>query len=426
VSLKTHKSEYTILAVLAAVTGLVLFWMVWRGLVHEQTAGRSGLRTTRSTNIDGTLACYLLFERLGIPVERSNEMLRAERLDDAAVVFLLDPIVPVRLGEAADLGTWLARGGVLVTTDIPHDLAPALDRLSSASPARWQRHASRAHETPAPTRVTSPEARSLPLARDVAAVQFETAAVLDRKPSDANDSRVVRTPLFTDERGVRLAEYALGRGRIILLADSSFLANGRIAQADNAVLAANLVSYARARATGARVVFDEYHFGFGGQGGGFRVLAGMLFTTSAGWAVLALTAAGSLFLWCQGRQFGPRRGFGKQRRRSKMEYVQAVGATYRAAGAHRLTLRLLYNWFRQRLTSQAGLPAGAANGLVAQELARRGRAPAADYQRALDECDRILSQAAVSQRQLAAVVAQLARIEKEIADGFGNGKRPSR
>jgi hypothetical protein len=57
-----------------------------------------------------------------------------------------------------------------------------------------------------------------------------------------------------------------------------------------------------------------------------------------------------LFLLYQGRQFGPI--VSAQRRRSKMEDVQAVGATYRAAGAHRLTLRLLYNWVRQRLTSR--------------------------------------------------------------------------
>jgi hypothetical protein len=191
-------------------------------------------------------------------------MLRADRLGGAAVIFLIDPIVPVRAGETTDLGTWLARGGVLVTTDIPYELAPALDRLRKAQPARRPRRAPGAHETPVQTRVTSAEARSMPLARDVSAVQFETGIVLDRQPSDSNDSRDVLKPLFIDDCGIRLAEHALGRGRIILLSDSSFLANGRIAQADNAVLAANLVSYALAQSTGERVVIC--HVGFGGRG----------------------------------------------------------------------------------------------------------------------------------------------------------------
>ena len=129
---------------------------------------------------------------------------------------------------------------------------------------------------------------------------------------------------------MRIAQGKVGRGRLILLSDSSFLANVNIARGDNAVLAANLVSCARAEAGGPKVVFNEFHFGSGGFGQGLGVLAGMLFTTSPGWAVLALTAAGILCLFYKGRQFGPRRGFGQQRRRSKLEYVRAVGATYRA------------------------------------------------------------------------------------------------
>ncbi len=128
----------------------------------------------------------------------------------------------------------------------------------------------------------------------------------------------------------------------------------------------------------------------------------------------------------KGRQFGPRRGFGQQRRRSKLEYVRAVGATYRAAGAHHLTLRLIYTWFRQQVMHQTGLTAGTPNHLVAQELARRGRSSPADYQRILDACDRALSQSTISQRQLTTAVAQLARIEKEILHGSGNGTQPGR
>jgi hypothetical protein len=103
-----------------------------------------------------------------------------------------------------------------------------------------------------------------------------------------------------------------------------------------------------------------------------------------------------------------------------------VGATYRAAGAHRLTLRLIYTWFRQQLMTRTGLTAGASNSLVAQELARRGRSNAADYQRILDGCERALSQPTISQRQLTATVAQLARLEKETLHGSGNGKQPGR
>jgi len=417
---KNHKSEYTILALLGLVTAVALLWMAWSGLLREQRAGRTGVRTTRSTSDDGTLICYTLFERLGLPVERSNEMLVADQLAGVGTVFLIDPIVPVGAAEVQDLGAWVARGGVLVTTEVIARLYPAPRKPAKESP-----RSSRPYVPPQVEGYFTevPEAaKSLPLAREVAATFFETS---DALPPDPKAPTSGMQPLFAEGRGVRIAQWNVGRGRVIFLRDSSFLANVNIAQGDNAILAANLVSYAQAQAGGPRVVFNEFHYG-AGFGQGMGVLAIMLMTTSAGWAVLALTAAGILFLFYQGRQFGPRRGFGQQRRRSKLEYVRAVGATYRAAGAHRLTLRLIHTWFRQQMMNQTGLTASASNSLVARELARRGRSTAADYQHILDECDRVLSQPTISQRQLTTAVAQLARIEKEILHGSGNGKQPGR
>ena len=321
---KNHKSEYTILTVLGLVTALALGWMAWSGMLREQRPGRTGVRTTRSTSDDGMLICYTLFERLGLPVERSNRMLLADQLDGVGTVFLIDPLVPVGAVETEDLGAWVARGGVLVTTEVIANLSPATRKLAKEMP------------TPSPDvtgirpkRGTSSkvpeEAKSLPLARDVSGVFFETSDVLSASPRDPNAPTSILEPLFTAGTGVRIAQWGVGRGRVILLSDSSFLANVNIAQGDNAILAANLVSYAQAlKRASPRIVFNEFHYGSGGFGQGMGVLAVMLFTTSPGWAVLALTTAGILFLFYRGRQFGPRRDFGQQRRRSKLEYVRAV------------------------------------------------------------------------------------------------------
>ena len=134
-----------------------------------------------------------------------------------------------------------------------------------------------------------------------------------------------------------------------------------------------------------------------------------------------------LFLFLKGRQFGPRRDFRRQqRRRSKLEYVYAVGATYRAAGAHGLTFQLIYSWFRQRIAGRVGVSPTAPNRFIAQELAHRCGSDAKPYLQALDESDTLLSQATVSQHQLAAAVERLVRIEKEVLNGFGDGKRDRR
>jgi len=407
----SHKSEYAILLVLAVVSGLVLLAMSWSGMVREDRSGRPGLRTTRSTNVDGMLACYELFKRLEIPVERSNRMLLSRQIEDAGVVFVIDPRLPMNTGEIVDLGAWIERGGVLVVSQdmgFVKELDPAMadlmreDRSYRADPSG---------------------PRTLPLSRDVRAVSLDANDTFALKLPDERAPRKAMEPLFEDRYGVRIAEHRMGRGRLILLSDSSFLDNEHLGAEDNSVLAVNLVSYAMSRSTTRKVLFDEYHFGFGNDNQGFRLLGDLLLTTSPGWSVLALTAAGILFLVYRGRQFGPRRDLGKQRRRrSKMEFVHAVGATYRSAGAHRLTLKLIYGWFRQRAAAGAGVASTATNRLLAQELARRGRAGVDEIQRTLDDCDGLLTRPTMSQRQLTAALARLAQIEKETLDGLGNGK----
>jgi hypothetical protein len=406
-----HKSEYRILLVLALITGLVLLAMVWSGMVREDRSGMPGLRTTRSTNIDGLLACYELFERLGLPVERSHRMLLSGQIEDAGVIFLIDPRIPMNPGEIVDLAAWVERGGVLV---VSRDMNLLRDLDPTAADLVYESRSST-------TDSTSP--RTLPLSRDVASAPLDANDIFALKLPDERTPRKAVEPLFEDRYGVRIAEHRMGRGRLILLSNSSFLDNEHLGVSDNSVLAVNLASYALSRATARKILFDEYHFGFGDGNQGFRLLAGLLLTTSAGWAVLTLTAAGVLFLLYKGRQFGPRRDLaGQRRRRSKMEYVYAVGATYRSAGAHRLTLKLIYSWFRQRATGRTGLTSTAANKLLAQELARRGRSSADEIQRTLDDCDGLLARPAVSQRQLTAALSRLAQIEKEALDGLGNGK----
>lgn len=117
-------------------------------------------------------------------------------------------------------------------------------------------------------------------------------------------------------------------------------------------------------------------------------MARMLLTTGPGWAVLALTAAGLLYLVYRGRRFGTRRTPPPARRRSKLEYVHAVGATYRAAGAHRLALDLIFQWFRRRAADRAGVLPSAPAREIAEGLGHRANRPAARYERILDACEK--------------------------------------
>ena len=61
-----------------------------------------------------------------------------------------------------------------------------------------------------------------------------------------------------------------------------------------------------------------------------------------------------LFMIYKGRRFGIRRGLERERRRSKLEYIYAVGATYRSAKANRLTLELILQWLKRKIINLTG------------------------------------------------------------------------
>jgi len=424
VSPKKHKTDYLILGILGALTAAVLFVLVVRDLERQSHSQRSGIRTTYSTNVDGTIVCYKLFERLGVSPARSEKILLSNVLDEADVLFHLDPIVSIGPGEVEDVRVWLISGGVLVCTEIPRDLARDLrvsgrDRTSRNSPFRRSKT-----DRSKSSEITSipPDRRSLPLARDIRDVSFKTSKVFSADFSDIDNTGGAVEFLLLDDRGVRIGMQELGRGRLIILSDSSFLANGQIGESDNSVLAANLVAYALSKARGNRVVFDEYHLGYGYHETGFGVLSKLLFSSPAGWAVLSLTAAGVLFMVQKGRRFGFRRSLETKHRRSKLEYIYGVGSTYRSAGATRLTLRIVFTWLKRRATGLVGLAQNASNRAIATELSRRTGADPRQYQEVLDRCDRLLAGAGLSERRLLLTMKQLAQIEMEIFNEHRNRK----
>jgi hypothetical protein len=425
VSNNKRKTDYLILGVLGALIIGVLFALVFSGWVRQDRSGMPGVRTTLSTNVDAAIVCYTLFERLGISVGRSEKVLIGDVFGKIDVLFLLNPIIPIHAGEIKNLQAWLIGGGVLICTEIPKGLRPNLDKLeknkSSSSnfshmPKKPKR-SGRSQATPIPI-----EWRSMPLARDISEVHFETFDTFDADTLDPNHPGGAFEPLLFDNCGIRIVAHELGHGHIIILSDSTFLANGQIGKSDNSVLAVNLVSYALSKARGKKVVFDEYHLGFGYHQTGFKVLGKMLFSTAAGWMVLSLTVAGVLYVIYKGRRFGFRRSFERKYCRSKLEYIYAVGSTYRSAGANRLTLELIYDWLKHKATNLAGLTPNASNGTIANELSRRSGSDPQKYKEVFDRCDKLIAQTSLSERHLLLIIKQLVQIEMEVFNEHRNRK----
>jgi hypothetical protein len=415
-SARNHRSDYAILIGLGIGVAVVFALLIGWGLVRNDRAEGKGVRTTFSTGGNGTMACYLLYERLGYHVARSERPLAPDVLAGADVLVLLDPITPLSGAEADALQRWVGSGGVLVC-DGSLDLWPWMSGRTdgpfrfSVGPVEFS-----------DLTVVPAEYRGCLLARDVGSVTFATPLTTSSSTSgwrkkDESEDDPSREALFRDNVGARIEGRACEKGRVIGLADSSFASNGLLGRHDNAVLAANVVAYAQSKARGRRIVFEEFHHGFGPHKTDWTLMAGMILTTPAGWAVLALTAAGLLLLVLKGRRFGTRCPPPPARRRSKLEYVYSVGATYRAAGAHSLTLRLVFERFRRDAARAAGLPASAPVPAVAAALARRTGAPAKRYEDLLTECEAAAAAPRLSQHAMSRLAGRLARMEVEISHG---------
>jgi hypothetical protein len=421
---KKHKADYFILGILGALTVGVLFLLIFWDMVKQDRSGTLRSRSTHSTNINGTIVSYTLFDRLGISVARSKKILLKNELSKADVLFQLNPTIPIYSDEVQDIRAWLISGGVLICTEIPRGFTRELqalgmnnNRIGRYRSGSLRPGTSRSSETSIPAAY-----QNFPLARDISKIYFETSEIINIDLRDPNEYNNAVEPLLADDHGTRILSYKIGQGRFIILSDSSFMANGQIGKGDNSVLAANLVSYALSKARGDKAVFDEYHLGAGYHESGFSVLSKLLFTTTAGWTVLSLTAAGVLYLIYKGRRFGSRRDLEKKQRRSKLEYIYGVGATYRSAGANRLTLELIFIWLKRKAIGLLGLAHNASNRIIAEELSRRTGAESRKYKEVLDKCDEMLSKATLSERQLLLTIKQLAQIETEVFNEHRNRK----
>ncbi len=403
---RSHRSDIIILVTLGTITVLVVVALVSWGWLRQGERGFP-MRTTHSAGREGTMACYMLFDRLGVEVRRLERPLLDEALEGVDVLFVVDPVLGLEQGEVSSLRAWVRGGGVLVWS---------ADEFFEFGGGQRVYIPRRSDGVVVPTRVPPDEAE-LPLARDVATVLFDTLNDVTERGQGPFDTDSEDEALFADTVGVRIVSRRMGDGHVIVLADASFLANVRFGKEDNCVLGANLVEYVLAQARGARVAFDEYHFGFGKRETGWSLLGTALMRTSPGWAVLCLTGAGVLFLVYKGRRFGTRYAPTRVRRRTKLEYVHSVGATYQAAGAHGLALRMIYQWFRREAAWSVGLPPSASVETLAAQLARRTLHGPDRYEKILRQCEEALLEPRLGARRTAALVEQLALIESEVLNG---------
>jgi len=153
------------------------------------------------------------------------------------------------------------------------------------------------------------------------------------------------------------AGFPLGKGRVVVLADPDLLRNDvlRVCRFGLDVVAARMLEYVAAGAPRRdRLVFDEYHQGFGTHPGTLRAIVLYLSRASSGHVLLQGLLAGLVLLLALGPRALPVHDEERVERRSPLEHVGALAQAYARVGATRTATTRLVRGLRRRVERGSG------------------------------------------------------------------------
>lgn len=153
--------------------------------------------------------------------------------------------------------------------------------------------------------------------------------------------------LLSSTRGavaVRI-DSAIGTHAVILVADVSLFRNSTLRDSGAGVFALQLLAPYR------RVIFDEYHHGYGPSGSLAAATIAWSRQSPWGWMVWQLAAVGLLALLFGAVRFGPAIPVIVRRRRSPLEHVDALATALSAAHGHDQAIAAMVRGLRRRLAS---------------------------------------------------------------------------
>lgn len=341
-------------------------------LTPEDTGGRTGdaRLTSRSTESQGAAALFELAGRLGWrPAQRLTDSIPLG--DTTSVHLVLDPPIAPSAIETHEMLDRVRRGAGLVFVLGGGPLADSLGLGSTVPRAGSVVGAAQLIVGSSGTLVADDTAScgsrdeswlsaGLPFWPDR---QTHILALRWRghEPSGSRTLATVRTVNgIAGNELPAVIGFPLERGRVVVAADPDLLRNDvlRVCRWGADVAAVRMLEYASEDAPGGgrrqRLVFDEYHQGYGEQPGTVRGIVTYLRRTSSGHLVLQLAAAGLLLLFAIGPRLLPPRATERIERRSPLEHVDALARAYRAVGATRTATTRLVHGVRRRVDKSLG------------------------------------------------------------------------
>ena len=322
-------------------------------------------RSTFITSPDGAKALAEALARLGVKVSRMRHRLDSSATtasDDGTLLAFLSPSEPLNGFEARQLAARVRRGGDLL-------LAGPSAGVAMSCYGFYPR---RLPDSVAAGPLWASEVL-LPLPDSAAA---DSAGI--RRAADCTVAVIRSETLLAagDGRAVALRLTAASGAVVTLVADGALFGNRALRETKAGEFALGLVA-----GRYPRVLFDEYHHGFGPSGS----LAGAVWTWSLrspwGWAAWQLLLAGLVALAASAIRFGPARRVIERRRRSPLEHVRALANALAAARGHDVAIVTQVQGLRRRLARggapQRGPVAGWLDDLAANVRTPRARSAVA-------------------------------------------------
>jgi hypothetical protein len=326
--------------------------------VRQRNVGRTGdpRLSTYSTAPMGGRMFYEMAQRFGWQVEQRKTPDFSS--DTATITAELDPPVPLRSVEVhALLDRVRAGGGLLVMLGDGSSLLADSLRLRISN-GRFRRRSAAAAADSCP-----PEKRGLLSSRVLYTlwpgdqVQLATITSRGRLPDSSTVFVEMDTLPGTDHGRRRHAAvgFPLGRGRIIAGADPDVLRNDAVRNCAYGLDldAMRMLAYLGEDGRRGRIVFDEYHQGYGKQQGTMSAVAAYLVGTPSGRVLVQLLAAALVLLLAAAPRLIPPRDPEFVERRSPLEHVDALGRAYAQVGATRSATARLVRGVRRRVAGGA-------------------------------------------------------------------------
>jgi hypothetical protein len=371
---------------LTATIATVIFLILSVGLASFTTRESADVIRQRPstffTDPTGARALLLVMKQLLPSAEQWRRPLQLLALPNRpgipTTLIVAGPGLPISQSELDYLDRWLAAGGQLIL--LTGNGWPTRQRLESANEPEQAETVADDRVDDRSVKFLSRYAPSLRWTKPGKAKTSESSGPSlpsglklrwQRSFAETGDAKVIAVAA----NEALAVQISVGQGRIIAIADPTMVSNGALRRSDNSVW---LVSLAAGWANG-KILFDEYHHGFGDKRSTAELTRAFLMTPW-GWCALQIAAAGLLYAFAYRRRFGRISEPPMPERTSSLELVEARAGLLQAAAARGLAAELIVQNLCQDLTKAHGRAIDIAN--LSHELDRTAKNNGATIQTA--------------------------------------------